>query len=498
MSSLKYLQKERRAQKKGRGSLAEILGLETKDALSKNNFKIMRYNDMMTANSAAVMDVVESSTAAERLREDERERKILLGWRSVLGSMNSNKKEEVLKALMKYSEDEEERIADYANVRKEWRETALSTDFSGFAGPIARTNMEGLAADMFQNEAILFSTLREECTEAELDGVAKLIAGSDMKAVTPKLLEESPDQVFVIDFDGDSGATGVGALSMEITTLLEMRTQPKEVIMKVTSPGGTVTGYGLAAAEMKRLTGAGITLTVCIDQLAASGGYLMACVADKIVCAPYAAVGSIGVIAQLPNVADRLEREGIEFITTTAGKWKRTVTPFNKPSEADLEKQKADIMMVYRQFAQTVKSNRPHLVIDEVATGEVWYGSDALDRGLVDKLQTSSDYIREKMSKGAELFSIKYTPAGEGGLAAVLQGSSASSISEAALAALMQSQKKEGLLGSLLNNNVFNGGITAQSEAQQLQLLSQSNLLPQLQALPMEARIELAKVLMKM
>jgi ClpP class serine protease len=142
---------------------------------------------------------------------------------------------------------------------------------------------------------------------------------------------------------------------------------PNEVIMRVTSPGGTVTGYGLASAEMKRLTKAGIKLTVCIDQLAASGGYLMACVADQIFASPYAAIGSIGVVAQQPNFAERLDREGIEFITTTAGKWKRTVTPFSKPSEEDLAKQKEDIKMVYVQFADTVKRNRPHLDIDQVS-----------------------------------------------------------------------------------------------------------------------------------
>jgi len=310
--------------------------------------------------------------------------------------------------------------------------------------------------------------------------------------------------VYVLNFVGDTQASGVAALEKEVSAILGLAMPPNEVIMRVTSPGGTVTGYGLASAEMKRLTKAGIKLTVCIDQLAASGGYLMACVADQIFASPYAAIGSIGVVAQLPNIAERLDREGIEFITTTAGKWKRTVTPFNKPSEEDLAKQKEDIKMVYNQFADTVKRNRPHLDIDQVATGEVWYGSDALSRGLVDALMTSSEYILERIQAGAEVFDLKYKPQ-KAGIAGLLSAS-------AAMSSILgsRSSSSSSFLNPAAMRNLFTpstpqlggleGGLEgglAQMDAGQLQLLY-SEIAPMLQALPEQARLELARELLKL
>ena len=157
--------------------------------------------------------------------------------------------------------------------------------------------------------------------------------------------------------------------------------------------GGTVTGYGLAAAQLTRLRGAGLKLTVCVEQVAASGGYMMACTADRLVASPFAVLGSIGVISEVPNVYERLKKEGIQFETVTAGKFKRTLTPTKKIDPKDVEKSKADIEDVLTLFKAFVAQQRPSLNIDEVATGETWFGADALERGLCDELKTTDDVL---------------------------------------------------------------------------------------------------------
>ena len=174
--------------------------------------------------------------------------------------------------------------------------------------------------------------------------------------------------------------------------------------------GGTVTGYGLAAAQLTRLRDAGLKLTVCVEQVAASGGYMMACTADRLVASPFAVLGSIGVISEVPNVYERLKKEGIQFETVTAGKFKRTLTPTKKIDPKDVEKSKADIEDVLTLFKAFVAQQRPSLNIDEVATGETWFGADALKRGLCDELKTTDDVLLGMLADGAEIYSVKYQP----------------------------------------------------------------------------------------
>mmetsp|Transcript_9108 Transcript_9108/g.16694 ORF Transcript_9108/g.16694 Transcript_9108/m.16694 type:complete len:221 (+) Transcript_9108:88-750(+) len=145
---------------------------------------------------------------------------------------------------------------------------------------------------------------------------------------------------------------------------------------------------------------------------------MMACCADKILCSPFAAVGSIGVISGVPNAVDRLEREGLKVIQTTAGKWKRTIDPFQAPTPEAMKKAEEDVNRIYRQFSKFVKGNRPDINIEEVATGEVWFGADALEKGLVDELQTSSEYLLRHMKDGHEVLSLTYNtrPQGLGSL----------------------------------------------------------------------------------
>ena len=216
--------------------------------------------------------------------------------------------------------------------------------------------------------------------------------------------------VFVLDFPGDVSASQVAGLREEVTALSRYANASRgdEVVLLLNTGGGTVTGYGLAAAQLMRIKALGLKLHICVEQVAASGGYMMACCADKITASPFAVIGSIGVISDIPNVYERLNKEGIEFLTVTAGKYKRTLTPTKKPDPDDFKKTKADIEQVLVLFKEWVKTQRPQLDIDSVATGETWFGPDALERNLVDELITSDDVLLQKISEGAEIFSIKY------------------------------------------------------------------------------------------
>lgn len=216
--------------------------------------------------------------------------------------------------------------------------------------------------------------------------------------------------VFLLSFDGDVSASQVSRLREEISAVI-LQADPltgDEVILNLRSGGGTVTGYGLAAAQLDRLRVAGLPLTVCIDEVAASGGYLMACVGNYLYASPFAVVGSVGVVTTMPNVSERLKREGVEVEDITAGKFKRTMTPFKTPSEDDRSKVQSDLENILVIFKSYVKKHRPSLDVDEIATGEVWFGPDALEKGLVDAIRTSDDVILDFIRRGADVYSVKY------------------------------------------------------------------------------------------
>jgi len=215
---------------------------------------------------------------------------------------------------------------------------------------------------------------------------------------------------FVLEFFGDVQASQVNALRQEVTAIVghARASNGDGVVVILNSGGGTVTGYGLAAAQLQRIKYAGLKLVICVEQIAASGGYMMACVADRLIASPFAVLGSIGVITDIPNLYERLLKEGIEFQTVTAGQFKRTLTPTKKVTAEDVQKTKEDIEDVFRLFKTFVGENRPQLDLESVATGETWFGKDALDRNLVDELKTSDDLLLELRREGAEIFSVKY------------------------------------------------------------------------------------------
>lgn len=209
--------------------------------------------------------------------------------------------------------------------------------------------------------------------------------------------KQKEKRLFVLDFDGDIKASAVKHLREEISAIISTANKGDEVVLRLESGGGMVHGYGLAAAQLVRLKEAGLTLTVCVDKIAASGGYMMACVADKILAAPFAVVGSIGVVSQMPNFNKWLKKHDIDYEMFTAGEYKRTVTMFGENDEEDRAKYKEELEQTHELFKHFVTTYRPQLDLSKVANGDHWYGEDALKLNLVDELSTSDAYLLKQM-----------------------------------------------------------------------------------------------------
>ena len=209
-----------------------------------------------------------------------------------------------------------------------------------------------------------------------------------------KTRKKNNQKVYVLDFKGDMAASAVESLREEITLILATAKAGRDrVVLRLESPGGMVHGYGLAAAQLVRLRDAGFNLTICVDKVAASGGYMMACIANEIVAAPFAVLGSIGVVAQVPNFNRLLKEHNVDFELYTAGQYKRTVTMFGENTEEGKAKFEEELQQTHVLFKHFVEKYRPQLNVEKVATGEHWYGQDAMDLNLVDKLQTSDEYL---------------------------------------------------------------------------------------------------------
>ena len=216
-------------------------------------------------------------------------------------------------------------------------------------------------------------------------------------------------KLFVIDFKGNIKASEIISLRREISGIILSHKKGDEVLLRLENSGGTVHEHGLAASQLKRIKDKKIPLTICVDKVAASGGYMMACVANKIISSPFAIIGSIGVLAQVPNFNKLLKNKGVDFEQHTAGNYKRTVTMFGENTDKDREKlgeQLEDIHMLFKDF---IVSQRKNVDIEKVATGEYWYGKSALDLNLVDQIMTSDEYILS-MKDSFDIIHIKYKP----------------------------------------------------------------------------------------
>jgi len=244
-------------------------------------------------------------------------------------------------------------------------------------------------------------------TKEELKEKAKQDKKAEKEKKKQKPEDEKKSRLFVLDFNGSIDAKEVSGLREEVTALLTVATPDDEVFVRLESGGGMVHGYGLAASQLDRIRQKDIPLTVAVDKVAASGGYMMACVANKILSAPFAIVGSIGVIAQIPNFNKLLKKNDIDYEQLTAGEFKRTLTMFGENTDAGRAKFIEELEETHVLFKDFVRERRPSLDIDKVATGEHWFGLKAKELGLVDEIQTSDDYLLSA-SKDKQIVAIKY------------------------------------------------------------------------------------------
>ena len=235
----------------------------------------------------------------------------------------------------------------------------------------------------------------------------KALAKAEKKTTKAEGATPRATRLFVLNFEGDIRAAATADLREEVTAILSIAKAGDEVVVKLESGGGLVTSYGLAASQLARLKAAHVKLTICVDKVAASGGYMMACVADQILAAPFAIVGSIGVIAQVPNFNRVLKKHDIDYKEVTAGEFKRTVTIFGEITDTGMQKFKSQIEETHHLFKEFVHENRPKMDISRVATGEYWYGTQAIALGLVDQIRTSDDYLVSHYET-ADVFSVQH------------------------------------------------------------------------------------------
>lgn len=220
--------------------------------------------------------------------------------------------------------------------------------------------------------------------------------------------DDRKKRLFVLNFDGDIKASATDNLREEISAVLSLAGPKDEVLVKLESGGGMVHSYGLASSQLARIRDRRIPLTVCVDKVAASGGYMMACVADRILAAPFAVLGSIGVVAQLPNFHRLLKKNNIDFEMFTAGEYKRTVTMFGENTQKGRDKFVEDLEDTHVLFKEFVSEHRPQVDIDKVATGEIWFGRRAREVNLIDDLKTSDEYLLSQADK-ADIFEVNFT-----------------------------------------------------------------------------------------
>jgi serine protease SohB len=229
----------------------------------------------------------------------------------------------------------------------------------------------------------------------------------EAKAAAKARRDQAPGKrIYVLSFKGDMRAGAVKELGAEIDAILTVaRPEADEALIRIESGGGTVTGYGLAAAEILRLRERKISVTASVDQVAASGGYMMACAANRIAAAPFALVGSIGVVAPVPNLHRLLKKNEIDFEEMTAGEWKRSVSILGEITPAGREHFRGKLDATHEAFKAHVKHCRPGVDIARVANGDVWLGSEALALGLVDEIATGDELLFRARSE-ARLYEV--------------------------------------------------------------------------------------------
>ncbi len=271
-------------------------------------------------------------------------------------------------------------------------------------------NKEAMFAAVLEH-GDLKSTLKNKKKQKKLEDKASKkaakVAAKSRGDGTTIVDEKKRKRMFVLDFKGDIRASQVSGLRREITTVLSIADVYDEVLINIESGGGTVHGYGLAAAQLERVRNKNIALTVCVDKVAASGGYLMACVANKIIAAPFALIGSIGVMAQIPNINRLLKKYDVDVELLTAGEYKRTLTVLGENTDQGRQKFIEELKVIHDQFKSFISKFRPQTNIGQVATGEVWSGQAAVGMNLIDEVLTSDEYIVSSC-ESADVYRVKF------------------------------------------------------------------------------------------
>lgn len=266
--------------------------------------------------------------------------------------------------------------------------------------------------ELEDHKEIMQDALLDKDEQKQLEKQKKKDKKAEEKANKKRMKDGLEDKdkkkrVFVLDFDGDVEASEVENLSREITAILTSANKEDEVVLRLESPGGMVHAYGLAASQLKRIRDKGITLTICVDKVAASGGYMMACLGNRILAAPYAIIGSIGVVAQLPNFNKVLKKLDVDYELFTAGEYKRTVTMLGHNSPKAKEKFQGDLEDTHELFKNHVKQQRPRVDIDAVANGDIWYGQQAIENKLIDEVSTSDEYLMSAC-ENSDVYTVTY------------------------------------------------------------------------------------------
>ena len=263
-----------------------------------------------------------------------------------------------------------------------------------------------------QSGSIEIKNVNKELDSIEENIKKNILTKSDFKKfikARKKSNKKLEKRLFVIDFKGNIRASEIVSLRREVSGVILSCKKGDEVLLRLENSGGTVHEHGLAASQLKRIKDKKIPLTICVDKVAASGGYMMACVANKIIASPFAIIGSIGVLAQVPNFNKLLKDKGINFEQHTAGNYKRTVTMFGENTDKDREKLNEQLEEIHLLFKNFITSQRKNIDIEKVATGEYWYGENALSLNLIDEVRTSDEYILDMREK-FEITHIKYKP----------------------------------------------------------------------------------------
>ena len=283
----------------------------------------------------------------------------------------------------------------------------LNEEFEDMTDTLDHAMMDKFQFKQLRKSQEKADKLQTKQDKADAKKQAKQIKAEGSSGLGEEALPATKKRTFVLDFDGDVKASAVEFLRHEISAIISVAKVTDEIIMRLDSSGGMVHTYGLAASQLGRINTANIPLTICVDQIAASGGYMMACMANHITAAPFALVGSIGVVAEVPNVHRLLKKHSIDVEVLTAGEHKRSLTIMGENTRKGRDKFVEDLQQTHGLFKSWVKQQRPQLDLEQVANGDVWYGQQAIDLGLVDAVGTSDEVLQQAV-KDSDVLLIEY------------------------------------------------------------------------------------------